>query len=107
MGEEKPIVASKPKSSVKNQSEQNSKPNNTNKSEEVSFVISPQTIVLPGTILGITSLAYLAYTFDSEFASFVNKSSLRPSDIYGAGYESELKGGASSASSGFRKTSNK
>merc|ERR1711937_531595 len=105
--EDKPVITSKPKPSSQIQSDKNSKSTNSNETKNSDFNISPQTIALPGTILGITSLAYLAYTLDSEFASFVDKSSLRPSDIYGAGYESELKGGASSASSDFRKISNK
>merc|ERR1711959_333487 len=101
--EEAPTVVSKPKSSAKARDEKNTQVNNTNKSESSgSTIISPQTIALPGTILGITGLAYLAYTLDSDFWSFVNKSSLRPSDIYGAGYEPELKG-ATTIRSGNKK----
>merc|ERR1719440_264423 len=91
--EESPIVTSKPKNLTKVRDEKDSKVSNTNKLDiSGSTIISPQTIALPGTIFGIAGLAYLAYTLDSEFGSFVNKSSLRPSDIYGAGYEPELKG---------------
>merc|ERR1712146_177173 len=53
--------------------------------------ISPQIIALPGTFIGIAGITYLAYKIDSDFASFVNKSSLRPSDVFGAGYEPVLK----------------
>merc|ERR1719333_413135 len=53
--------------------------------------ISPQIIALPGTVIGIAGITYLAYKIDSDFASFVNKSSLRPSDVFGAGYEPVLK----------------
>merc|ERR1712146_531206 len=93
MGEESPLVTSKPKNSAKVRDEKVSGISNTNKLDlPGSMMISPQTIALPGTIFGIAGLAYLAYTLDSDFGSFVNKSSLRPSDIYGAGYETELKG---------------
>jgi hypothetical protein len=102
--EESPTVISKPKNLTKVRDEKDSKGNNTNKLDTSgSTIISPQTIALPGTILGIAGLAYLAYTIDSDFWSFVNKSSLRPSDIYGAGYEPELKGGVTSPVSNSRK----
>merc|ERR1711920_972055 len=53
--------------------------------------ITPQAIVLPGTIVSILGLAFIAYNLDSEFASFLDKSTLRPNDVYGAGYEPVLK----------------
>merc|ERR1711972_726233 len=40
--------------------------------------IAPQAIILPGTIVGILGLAFIAYNLDSEFASFLDKSTLRP-----------------------------
>merc|ERR1712060_50052 len=57
--------------------------------------LNPQAIVLPGTIVSILGLAFIAYKLDSEFASFLDKSTLRPNDIYGAGYEPVLKDGVS------------
>merc|ERR1719382_2178576 len=53
--------------------------------------LNPQAIALPGTIVCILGLAFIAYKLDSEFASFMDKSTLRPNDIYGAGYEPVLK----------------
>merc|ERR1712048_201389 len=53
--------------------------------------IAPQAIVLPGTIVGILGLAFIAYNLDSGFASFLDKLTLRPNDVYGAGYEPVLK----------------
>merc|ERR1712039_83045 len=56
--------------------------------------LSLQSLVLPGTLASIVGLALVGFTFDSDFASFMNKSSLRPSDVYGAGYEPILKDGS-------------
>merc|ERR1712217_665665 len=53
--------------------------------------LNPQAIALPGTIVSILGFAFIAYKLDSEFASFMDKSTLRPNDIYGAGYEPVLK----------------
>merc|ERR1719190_270140 len=53
--------------------------------------ITPQAIILPGTIVSILGLAFIAYNLDSEFASFLDKSTLRPNDVFGAGYEPVLK----------------
>merc|ERR1712170_271294 len=99
-----PAVVSTPKYSAKDRvkptvSSDKAKPQASSSSEG----ISPQAIVLPSTVVGITGLALLAYKLDSDFASFVNKSSLRPSDVYGAGYETVLKDSAPTTGSGKQK----
>merc|ERR1712014_222375 len=97
--EDAPLVSPKTKNPSKSSSitsktslPKSNIPVNTNQIEKLdSSIVSPQIIAFPGTVLGIAALTYIAYKVDSDFASFVNKSSLRPSDVFGAGYEPALK----------------
>merc|ERR1711976_869468 len=102
--EEVPAVTSTPKYSAKDRSKSTTSPDKAKPQvDNSSGGFSPQVFVLPSTVVGITGLALLAYKLDSDFASFVNKSSLRPSDVYGAGYETVLKDSAPTTRSGKQK----
>merc|ERR1712072_81134 len=102
--EEVPAVISTPKYSAKDRSKSTTSSDKAKPQvDNSSGGISPQAFVLPSTVMGITGLALLAYKLDSDFASFVNKSSLRPSDVYGAGYETVLKDSAPTTGSGKQK----
>merc|ERR1740138_1250807 len=79
--EENPVAISKPKSLSKAETEKPPRIDSKKDVKNTEFSVSPQSIALPATILGITGMAFIAYRYDSDFASFVNKSSLRPSDI--------------------------
>lgn len=52
---------------------------------------SAQSIALPATVVVLGGVAALASKVDPEFNAFVDKASLRPSDVLGAGYETTLK----------------
>merc|ERR1712187_333294 len=111
---EAPTVVYKNARAVKTEGLVKASPSNNNTADKLKgstysapSTITPQVIALPGAVVGITVLAFVASKIDSDFALYMDRFSIRSSDVYGAGYETTLKNGGSASNLQTKRSSQK